>query len=112
MRRVDRSRAEDRLLGLVGLGVRAGRVVTGVDATRALLQRGQARAIVLAADASERALGKVVRLASATGIPVLTGPVAEELGARIGRPPVMVVGVRDRDLAKGMLAAVTTPDGP
>lgn len=87
-------------------------MVTGVEATRALLQRGQARVIVLAADASERALGKVVRLAAATGIPVLTGPAADVLGARIGRPPVMVVGVRDRDLAKGMLAAVATPDGP
>ncbi len=102
----------ERILGLIGLGIRAGRVVTGVEATRALLQRRQARVVVLAADASDRAIAKVVALAKGTGIPVVPGPAALALGARIGRPPVMVVGVRDHDLAKGILALVTAPDGP
>lgn len=102
----------DRVLGLIGLGLRARRVVTGVDATRALLQRRQARVVVLAADASARAVAKVVALARATGVPVVAGPSAVTLGARIGRPPVMVVGVRDHDLARGILAAVAPPDGP
>ena len=33
------------------------------------------------------------------------------IGERLGRPPVMTVAVRDRDLAAGMLAAVAKPDG-
>ncbi len=101
-----------RLLGLIGLGVRAGRVVAGVDATRALLQRRQARAVVLASNASPRAVDKVQALAIGIAVPVIAGPTAEQLGERIGRPPVMVVGVRDHDLARGLLAIVVAPDGP
>ncbi len=99
------------MLGLLGLGARGGRIAIGVGATRAALQRGEARVVLLAADASPRTLEKIERLALATGIPVRRGPAAETLGSRLGRPPVMAVAVRDRELAAGVLA-VATPDGP
>ncbi len=67
--------------------------------------------VVLAADASARAVDKVERLARATGVPVIRGPAAEAIGDRLGRPPVMAVAVRDRELAAGLLA-VAAPDGP
>jgi hypothetical protein len=46
---------------------------------------------------------KVVRLASAQGVPIVPGPRAVAIGAQLGKPPVMVVGVRDRGLARGMV---------
>ncbi|MEO5824589.1 MAG: ribosomal L7Ae/L30e/S12e/Gadd45 family protein [Gemmatimonadales bacterium] len=102
----------DPLLGLLGLGARAGRVTMGVDGTRAALQRDECRLVVLASDASPRAIEKVVRLARAKGATLLTGPVAETLGNRMGRPPMMVAGVKDRALARGILAAVHAVTGP
>ena len=59
--------------------------------------------MVVAEDASPRAKDKVVRLASAKGVPLLSGPSAATIGAQLGRPPVMAVGVRDRALAGGMV---------
>jgi ribosomal protein L7Ae-like RNA K-turn-binding protein len=59
--------------------------------------------VVLAEDASPRAREKVVRLASAKGVPLLAGPSAEAIGAQLGKPPVMAAGVRDRALAGGMV---------
>ncbi len=50
-----------------------------------------------------RAVEKVVRLASAKGVPLLPGPRAAAIGAQLGKPPVMAVGVRDRALAGGMV---------
>jgi ribosomal protein L7Ae-like RNA K-turn-binding protein len=76
-----------------------------------MMQRGEARLVILAADASERAVETGMALAKGKGVPVLTGPEAVLIGARLGRPPVMTVAVRDRDLAAGMLAAVAKPDG-
>lgn len=96
---------------MLGLGLRAGRVVIGVDATRAVMQRGDAMVIVLASDASPRAVEKVVRLAQGTKVPIVPGPAAQELGGRLGRPPVMVVAVRDRGLAAGILALTPDRDG-
>jgi hypothetical protein len=50
---------------------------------------------------------KVVRLASAKQVPMLAGPSAEAIGAQLGKPPVMAVGVRDRALAGGMVQLAT-----
>jgi ribosomal protein L7Ae-like RNA K-turn-binding protein len=100
------------LLGLLGLGYRGGRVVVGVDAVRKELQAGKCWCVVVASDASPRAVEKVVRLAGAKGIRLVPGPSAAAIGAQLGRPPVMAVGVRDRALASGMLQlAPSAPDG-
>jgi ribosomal protein L7Ae-like RNA K-turn-binding protein len=96
------------VLGYLGLGIRAGSVVVGVDAVRRALQAKEIRCIVVARDISQRAREKVVRLAAALGIPQVEGPRAEELGAGLGKPPVMVAGVRDAALADGILKAGAT----
>ena len=92
------------VIRLLGLGLRAGRVVIGVAGVRAGLQRGKLACVVLAADAGERTHDKVTRLAEAKGIPLVKGPAAATLGAGLGRPPVQAVGVKDRALARGLTA--------
>jgi ribosomal protein L7Ae-like RNA K-turn-binding protein len=91
------------LLGLIGLGYRGRRIVVGVDGVRKELQAGKCWCVVVAEDASPRAVEKVVRLAAAKGVPLLSGPRAAAIGAQLGKPPVMAVGVRDRALAGGMV---------
>jgi ribosomal protein L7Ae-like RNA K-turn-binding protein len=91
------------LLGLIGLGYRGRRIVVGVDGVRKELQAGKCWCVVVADDASPRALEKVVRLAAAKGVPLLPGPSAAAIGAQLGKPPVMAVGIRDRALAGGMV---------
>ena len=95
----------EQVLRLLGLGLRARRVVVGVSGTRAELQAGKLACVVVAADATQRTLEKVDRAARARGVPVLQGPVADQLGAALGRPPVQAVGVKDPALARGMMAA-------
>jgi ribosomal protein L7Ae-like RNA K-turn-binding protein len=95
------------LLGLLGLGYRGRRIVVGVDAVRKELQAGKCWCVVVAEDASPRAMEKVVRLAGAKGVPLLPGPPAAAIGAQLGKPPVMAVGVRDRALAGGMVQLAT-----
>ena len=93
-----------RITRLLGLGVRAGNVVIGVAGVRAGLQRGKVVCVVLAADAGQRTMEKVGRLAEGKNIPVLRGPAAVELGTGLGRPPVQAVGVTDSALARGLMA--------
>jgi ribosomal protein L7Ae-like RNA K-turn-binding protein len=95
------------LLGLIGLGYRARTVTIGVDAVRKDLQAGKCWCVVVAEDASPRTMDKVVRLAAAKEIPLLPGPSAAAIGAQVGKPPVMAVGVRDRALAGGMVQLAT-----
>jgi ribosomal protein L7Ae-like RNA K-turn-binding protein len=95
----------ERMLRLLGLGFRSGQVVIGVDQIRTGLKHDQFACIVVASDASPRAQDKVVRLAAGRGIPRIGGPSAETIGGRLGRPAVMVVGVLDRALARGLANA-------
>ncbi|HEV8263486.1 MAG TPA: ribosomal L7Ae/L30e/S12e/Gadd45 family protein [Gemmatimonadales bacterium] len=90
------------MIRLLGLGLRAGHVVVGVAGVRAGLQRDKLACVVLAADAGPRTRDKVERLAQARGVPLVTGPDAAQLGARLGRPPVQAVGVEDPALARGL----------
>jgi ribosomal protein L7Ae-like RNA K-turn-binding protein len=98
----------ERLMRLLGLGVRGGqgRVVIGVAVVRSRLQRDALACVVLAADASPRTRDKVERLAHARRVPVLVGPVAERLGAGLGRAPVQAVGVADAALAHGLVGSL------
>ncbi len=91
-------------LGLLGLGARARRLAIGVEAAREALRRGIAEAVVLPADASERAREKLAPLAMHREVAVLVGPDAATLGAALGHPPVHGVAVLDRPLARGLKA--------
>lgn len=98
----------ERLVRLLGLGVRAGSVVIGVAGVRARLQRNALACVVLAADASPRTRDKVERLARARGVRVLVGPAADRLGVELGRGrlSVQAVGVADAALARGLVGSL------
>lgn len=95
----------ERLLRLLGLGYRARQVVVGVESVRDGLRADRVACVVVAGDVSPRATEKVVRLAAAKGIPLIVGPSAEAIGTRLGKPGIMVAGVMDRALARGLANA-------
>ncbi len=98
-------------LGLLGLGARSGRLVVGTGAVRVALKREQLALVVVASDSSRRTAEKVVRLARATGVPVVGGPRAAALGRQIGRHgAVQAVGVQDRSLAAGICGRLMKPE--
>lgn len=67
------------------------------------MQLNELHCVVIAADATGRVEDKVVRLARARQVPLVEGPSASQLGATVGKPPVMVVGVEERALAAGIV---------
>lgn len=75
----------------------------GVDRVRRALQQDELHCVVIAADATGRVEDKVVRLARARRVPLVQGPSARQLGATVGKPPVMAVGVEERALAAGIV---------
>ena len=90
------------VLGLIGLGARAGSIVIGTAGVRAGLKNDKFVAVVVASDLSERTGEKVRRLAIAREVRVLQGPTAAEIGRRLGRQPVQALGVTDAKLAAGI----------
>ena len=94
--------AERRVLGLVGLGIRARNAVVGVEQVRMAARKGKLVLAVVAPDASPHSLKKLLPLLKATGTPVVQGPSAATLGGVAGRDSTAAIGIINRSLANGI----------
>ena len=92
------------VLSLLGLALRGGRLVIGEEPTALAARAGQARLILLAADAADNTLRRGAHLAQEGHCLHLTLPFSKaELGGALGRGTAAVAALTDTGLA----AAVT-----
>ena len=91
-----------RLLRLVGLGVRGRGAVIGVEQVREGAKKNKVAYAIVAMDASRHSLDKVIPLLNARRVRFVEVPSAAELGGAVGRETTAVVGIVDRQLAKGI----------
>lgn len=103
-----------RLLRMVGLGVRSRGAVVGVEQVREAAKKGRLALAVVATDASQHSVSKVVPLLVARRVRVVHAPSAVQLGHAVGREQTAAVGIVDRQLAQGIRELMdTAPDrGP
>jgi len=96
-----------RMLRLLGLGVRSRGAIVGVQQVREAAKRNKVVFAVVASDASRNSLDKLVPLLNARRVRFIEVPSAAQLGAAVGRDQTAVVGIVDRQLAAGVRALVT-----
>lgn len=99
-------RVEKRVLGLLGLGIRARTAVVGVEMAREAARQGMLVHAVVADDASPNSLNKVVPLLRAKNVETSRGFSAAALGAIAGRDATAVIGILDPRLADGIRDAM------
>jgi ribosomal protein L7Ae-like RNA K-turn-binding protein len=92
-----------RMLRLVGLGVRSRGAIVGVEQVREAAKKGKLALALVAADASQNSLDKVVPLLEARRVRLVRTASASDLGHAVGREQTAAVGIVDRQLAKGIL---------
>lgn len=101
-----------RMLRMVGLGVRSRGAVVGVEQVREAAKRGKVALVVVASDASQHSLSKVVPLLVARHVRVVHAPSSSDLGRAVGRDQAAAVGIVDRQLAQGIRELMdSVPDG-
>jgi len=98
--------ARGRLLRLVGLGIRSRGAVVGVERVREGIKKDKVALAIVATDASRNSLDKIVPLLNARRVRFIEVPSATELGGVAGRESAAVVGIVDRQLAKGIRGLV------
>jgi ribosomal protein L7Ae-like RNA K-turn-binding protein len=96
-------RIAKRVLGLVGLGIRARTAVVGVDKARDAARKGTLAMALVADDAATNSLNKIVPLLRAKNVSMLGGFSAATLGAIAGRETTAAIGILDPRLAEGIL---------
>lgn len=98
-----------RVLGLITMAMKAGRLRMGSDQVRGLTQSGELAIRIEARDGAADGRGKLRSLAKAVGratdggVPPLVGCfTALELGQAVGRPPIVHAGIDRGRFAKTM----------
>ncbi len=91
--------------------MRAGRLAVGTYAVKEAARRSELHAAVIARDATENARDRVLPLLAARGVPVAECESATRLGRAVGRPRLVVAGLKDAGFARRVLAALPPQAG-
>ncbi len=91
---------------MIGLGQRAGMLVSGDMAVKGTLNRGKARLLVIAKDAAARTRRELSGMADSKNVPVISYGSKEELGRLIGKSPRSSVVLMDEHMVRGILGAL------
>lgn len=93
----------DRLLSMIGLAKRAGAACIGAFMTERAIHDGTCELIILASDTAANNRKKFVNSSKYYGIPLIEYSTKEELSHALGKKNVVVVGIADKNFAKGIL---------
>jgi ribosomal protein L7Ae-like RNA K-turn-binding protein len=95
---------ENKLLHLLGIARRAGRLASGSEAVREAIRRHRAVLVLLASDLSPRTVSGITRSAEQAGVKIQCMRVTmEQMGLAIGKN-AGVIAVNDRGFANKLLA--------
>ena len=90
----------NKILGLVGLSARAGKICFGADSTEEAIQKRKAKLIIIATDSSERTKKRFTELCEKYNIPVILYSNIDEISKAIGKQNKAIVGIKEANIAK------------
>lgn len=91
---------KNRVLSLLGIARRAGRLSLGHDAVQESIEKGEAKLVLLARDISPRTAEKVQDTAKRQGVPLIgMADTMDEIGMALGKR-IGVLSVNDQGFAK------------
>lgn len=93
---------EDRILGFMGLAMRAGKVICGFDAVCNSLKKREVKLLIFAGDISRNTLDKLLTLGEkCIELPdAYSFSTAGRLGDALGKSPKAVIGISDDGFAR------------
>ena len=95
----------DRVLSLLGIAMKAGRVVSGETSTEAAVKSLTAYLVVVAQDASDNTRKHFTDMCRYRDIPIITYSTREALGRAIGKDYRSNLAVTDEGLADAVMKA-------
>lgn len=90
----------NQLLGILGLAMRAGKVVSGEDLVLKTIKSKKAKFILLSQDAGKNTSKRITDKCETFQIPVYQYGTREELGKAIGKPERVVIAITDAGFAR------------
>ena len=102
----------DKLLSMLSLCRKAGKLEWGARAAKQCVGRGSARLVLISADASDSTALRLPRMCGENGIPLIQlGISARSLGEAIGQASTSAMAVNDGDFAGQIQKLHSLSDG-
>ena len=90
----------NKILGLIGLSARAGKICFGTDSTKQEVEKRKAKLIIVAENSSDRTKRKFIQLCEKNNIPILIYSNIDDISKAIGKENKAVIGIKEENLAK------------
>ncbi len=100
----------NKVLGMLGLAKRAGKVQTGEFLCDKAIKNGQSRLIIIAADISENSRKAICDACNYYGVDYVEYGTADELGKITGSERRVVVSVNDDNFKNAILSKIERID--
>lgn len=100
----------NKVLGMLGLAKRAGKVVTGEFLCDKAIKNGQSHLIIIAEDISENSRKAICDACNYYGVEYIENATADELGKITGSERRVVVSVNDENFKNAILSKIERID--
>ena len=94
---------EARILNLLGLAAKAGRVASGGYAVRQAIEKGQAKLLIIAKDGAAETVADFRRLAAKYVVKTVAILTKEQLGKSLGKEQRAAVAVLDAGFSEALV---------
>lgn len=92
----------DKVMQILGLAMRAGKIVSGEEQVLHTVKSGKARLIFLATDAAKNTEKRMNDKCDSYQVPIFRYGTREELGQAIGKPERVVIAVTDAGFTRAI----------
>ena len=93
---------ENKVYGLLGLCMKAGKLTFGTEATIDMINKRKIKLIILAGDSSQRTIDNFKNKCKEYDIPVYTFGDKKSISKAIGKNNKTVLGIREKNLAEAI----------
>ncbi len=97
---------KEKFYGLLGLAMRAGKIVSGEELSVQEIKNNRAKCVILAGDASEGTKKKIQNKCCFYQVPVIIGDHRVILGNAIGKDERVVIAVCDSGFTKKLMTYI------
>ena len=89
-----------RVLGMLGISAKAGKIVCGTDATTQDIEKHKVKLVIVAVNASDKTKKNMRYICDKNNVPVLEFGDIDEISKTIGKNNKAIIGIKSKSLSE------------
>lgn len=93
----------NKILGLLGLSARAGKICFGADSVEIEIRKGKVKLVIIAEDSSERTKTKFEKICQEKDVRLILYGTINNISKAIGKTNKAIIGVKENNIANQIM---------